>query len=97
MSKFDEIINGEGPVLVDFFATWCGPCKMQAGILEQLKAEMGDAVTIVKVDVDNNEELAAQMGIRSIPTLVVYRNGAPVWRASGVQSAEVLKQALLGK
>ncbi|MGM9859496.1 MAG: thioredoxin [Muribaculaceae bacterium] len=97
MSKFDEIIMGNELVLVDFFATWCGPCRMQAGILEQLKAELGDSVTILKVDVDKNEELAAKARVQSIPTLILFRHGEPVWRAMGVQSLETLKQALLTK
>lgn len=97
MSKFDEMIMGNELVLVDFFATWCGPCKMQAGILQQLKAELGDSVTILKIDVDKNEELAAKARVQSIPTLMLFRHGEPVWRAMGVQSLETLKQVLLSK
>ncbi|MDE6496323.1 MAG: thioredoxin [Duncaniella sp.] len=94
MSDFNEIIKGEKPVLVDFFATWCGPCKMQSPILEQLKEKVGDKATIVKVDVDANQELAARYQVRSIPTLIVFKNGEPLWRASGLQQLEVLEHKL---
>ncbi|HBI57973.1 MAG: thioredoxin [Duncaniella sp.] len=94
MSDFNEIIKGEKPTLVDFFATWCGPCKMQSPILEQLKSKVGDKATIVKVDVDANQELAARYQVRSIPTLIVFKNGEPLWRASGLQQLEVLERKL---
>lgn len=94
MSDFNEIIKGEKPTLVDFFATWCGPCKMQSPILEQLKSKVGDKATIVKVDVDANLELAARYQVRSIPTLIVFKNGEPLWRASGLQQLEVLERKL---
>lgn len=94
MSDFNEIIKGEKPTLVDFFATWCGPCKMQSPILEQLKSKVGDKATIVKVDVDANQELAARYQVRSIPTLIVFKNGEPLWRASGLQQFEVLERKL---
>lgn len=91
MNDFNEIINSEKPTLVDFFATWCGPCKMQAPILEQLKAKVGDAANIIKVDVDKNQELSARYGVRSIPTLILFKKGEPVWRAAGLQQLEVLE------
>ena len=94
MSDFNEIIKGEKTTLVDFFATWCGPCKMQSPILEQLKSKVGDKATIVKVDVDANQELAARYQVRSIPTLIVFKNGEPLWRASGLQQLEVLERKL---
>ncbi len=91
MNDFNETINSAKPTLVDFFATWCGPCKMQAPILEQLKAKVGDDANIVKIDVDRNQEVAARYNVRSIPTLVIFKNGEPVWRASGLQQLDVLE------
>ena len=91
MNNFDEIIKSATPTLVDFFATWCGPCRMQAPILEQIKDKIGDAGTIIKVDIDRNEELAARYRVQSVPTLIMFKNGEPVWRAVGVQQASVLE------
>ena len=76
MNDFNEIINSGKPTLVDFFATWCGPCKMQSPILEQLKNKVGDAATIVKIDVDRNPELSAKYQVRSVPTLIIFKKGA---------------------
>lgn len=94
MNDFNEIINSGKPTLVDFFATWCGPCKMQSPILEQLKNKVGDAATIVKIDVDRNQELSAKYQVRSVPTLIIFKNGEPQWRASGLQQLEVLEDKL---
>lgn len=90
MSDFNEIIKSSKPTLVDFFATWCGPCRMQAPILEQVKAKVGDAGTIVKVDIDKNAELAARYRVQSVPTLILFKDGEPVWRTVGVQQGELL-------
>ncbi len=91
MNEFNEMINQSKPTLVDFFATWCGPCKMQSPILDQVKAEVGDKANVIKVDVDRAQELAAKYNVRSVPTLILFKNGEPVWRASGVHQAELLK------
>ncbi len=94
-SNFNDIINGDIPVLVDFFADWCGPCKMLAPILKDVKTEMGDQVKIVKIDVDRNQELAAKYQVRGVPTMILYKNGKQLWRQSGVlqkhQITEVIK------
>ena len=92
MEKFNEIINGEQLTLVDFFATWCGPCKMMHPILEQLKEKMGDDIRILKVDVDKNEALSMQYRIQSVPTLMLFKKGEMLWRQSGAMSLNDLMQ-----
>ncbi|MDR0961687.1 MAG: thioredoxin [Mediterranea sp.] len=94
MEKFEDLIQSEKPVLVDFFATWCGPCKMMHPVVEQLKQEVGDAARIVKIDVDQQELLAQHYHIQSVPTLIVFKNGQPVWRHSGLMSTDQLKGVL---
>lgn len=94
MSKFEELINSDKPVLVDFFATWCGPCKMQAPILEEVKQRVGDTATIIKVDVDKNPQVASKYQIRGVPTLIVFKNGQIKWRQSGVFSSNELERIL---
>ncbi|MDH5604344.1 MAG: thioredoxin [Cyclobacteriaceae bacterium] len=91
MSKFSEIINSDKPVLVDFYADWCGPCKMQAPILKQLSAEINGKAKILKVDVDKNQAAAAKYGIRSIPTLVLFKKGKIVWQQAGVAQLAQLR------
>lgn len=91
MSKFNDLIQGETPVLVDFYADWCGPCKMMAPILEELKSTMGDKVKIIKVDVDRNNAAAAKFQVRGVPTLILFRKGKQVWRQSGVLQANQLQ------
>jgi thioredoxin 1 len=91
---FGTIIKGDKPVLVDFFATWCGPCKMMQPILEQVNQQLGDQVRIVKIDVDRNQQLASQLNVSSVPTLAIFKNGEIVWRQPGVQPANVLSEKL---
>ncbi|MDE6468382.1 MAG: thioredoxin [Muribaculaceae bacterium] len=94
MSDFNQLINEEKPTLVDFFATWCGPCRVQGPILEDVKKKMADSVNILKVDIDQNQALAAQYNVRSVPTLILFKNGMAVWRAVGVQQIDTLVDKL---
>ena len=89
--KFDEILKSDKPVLIDFYAEWCGPCKMLAPILKEVKEEIGDAATIVKIDVDASPQASQKFEIRGVPTLIIYKNGEQVWRKSGLLD----KQSLL--
>jgi thioredoxin 1 len=84
--NFETLINDSRPVIVDFHALWCGPCKVQSPILKDLAAELGDRVRVIKIDVDQNNAIATQYQIQSVPTLIVFKNGKPVWRHSGVVS-----------
>jgi len=94
MANFNDIINSEGLTLVDFFATWCGPCKTMHPVLEQLKAELGDSIRIIKIDVDKNNSLAANYRVQSVPTLMLFRRGEQLWRQSGALQLRALKKVI---
>lgn len=90
MSDFNTIINSDKPTLVDFYATWCGPCKVMSPIIEETKNLLGDSALVLKVDVDNNRDAALKYGIRGVPTMILFKNGNAVWRQSGVIPAKTL-------
>ncbi|MBI9068773.1 MAG: thioredoxin [Salinivirgaceae bacterium] len=94
MSKFKELINSETPVLVDFYADWCSPCKMMAPILKQVKDSLGNNIRIVKIDTEKYPAISQAYSIRSIPTMILFKNGEPTWTTSGVMNANQLIENL---
>jgi len=92
--SFNDIIDQKVPVLVDFTADWCGPCKSMAPVLKQLKLELKDTISIIKINVDKNQALAAKYQVQGVPTFIIFKQGKQVWRQSGMQSISQLKQAL---
>lgn len=97
MTSFEKLISGEKPVLVDFYATWCGPCQMLSPILKQVKDNLGERISIIKIDVDKNQELASRLQVRGVPTMMLYQNGKQLWRQSGVLSKEEILKIVLEK
>jgi thioredoxin 1 len=94
-SSFENIIKSEKPVLVDFFANWCGPCKVLGPILKEVKENLGDRISIIKIDVDKNQQVASQYQVRGVPTMILFQNGKQLWRQSGVvQKADIIKVVL---
>jgi thioredoxin 1 len=91
-NAFAEIIRGETPVLVDFYATWCGPCKTMSPILQDFAKQMGDRVRVLKIDVDKNQAVANKYKVQSIPTLIIFKNGEIKWRQTGVVQKKVLEE-----
>lgn len=94
MEKFNDVINGNQLTLVDFYATWCGPCKMMHPVLEQLKADLGDSIRITKLDVDKSGDIAEAYRIQSVPTLMLFRRGEMLWRQSGAMRLADLKATI---
>ena len=97
MTSFEKLIANEKPILVDFFATWCGPCQTLTPILKQVKDTLGERITIIKIDVDKNQELASKLQVRGVPTMMLYQNGEQLWRQSGVLSKEEIIKIVLEK
>ncbi|WP_396171563.1 thioredoxin [Flavobacterium sp.] len=96
-TNFDTIIKSEKIVLIDFFATWCGPCKTLAPILKHVKDNLGERITIIKIDVDKNQQLASQYQVRGVPTIILFQNGKQLWRESGVLSKEEIIKIIVEK
>lgn len=96
MGNFSEIVKSDTPTLVDFFATWCGPCKAMQPVLDQLKTDLGDSIRILKIDVDKNQEVTEKFKVRGVPTFVFFKSGEIIWRQSGGMSLQTLKDKVKG-
>ncbi|MES2798807.1 MAG: thioredoxin [Bacteroidota bacterium] len=95
MGKFNDIIKSDVPTLVDFYATWCGPCQTMHPILDKLKVEMGDKIRVLKIDIDKNIDVAEKFKIKGVPTFMLFKNGASLWRQSGAMDLATLKKRVL--
>jgi thioredoxin 1 len=95
MGKFQEIVQSETPTLVDFFATWCGPCQTMMPVLDQLKDKMGDKIRIIKIDVDKNQDVAAKFKVKGVPTFVLFQQGEILWRQSGAMDVNTLHNKII--
>ncbi|MFA9190632.1 thioredoxin [Flavobacterium sp. FZUC8N2.13] len=96
-SNFDKLIQSEKPILIDFFATWCGPCKMLSPILKEVKEQLGEQISIIKIDVDKNQQIASQYQVRGVPTMILFQKGKQLWRQSGVLDKNTIVQIVLEK
>ena len=95
--SFQNIINSEKPVLIDFFAIWCGPCQTLGPILKDVKEALGDQVSIIKIDVDKNQAVASKFNVRGVPTMILFKNGSQLWRQSGILSKDDLVKIIREK
>lgn len=96
-NNFDKLIQSEKPVLVDFFASWCGPCQMLSPILKDVKEQLGEQISIIKIDVDKNQQVASQYQVRGVPTMILFQNGKHLWRQSGVLDKNAIVNIILAK
>jgi thioredoxin 1 len=97
MISFEVLINSDKPVLVDFFATWCGPCQMLSPILKQIKDNLGERIIIIKVDVDKNKDIASKFQVRGVPTMMLFQDGKQLWRQSGVLTKDEIIKIIIDK
>ena len=96
-NSFQNLIDSDKPVLIDFYATWCGPCQMLGPILKEVKESLGERVSIIKIDVDKNQEITSVYQVRGVPTMILFQKGKQLWRQSGVLSKEEIIQTVINK